>query len=243
VIDQSQSVSLVGPHGPDGLDVRDVVAWYGQAQVLFEVNIAVRPGEIVGVFGHNGAGKSTLLRVIAGLHRHAEYESELNGVRLDRRHPHVIARAGLVLVREGARVFEGLSVEEHLQLGRRLGREAGRGAQSLEATLDLFPALSALRRRPASQLSGGQRQILSLATAFASNPLCLLLDEPSTGLSPQALGVLSESLETLAAKAMPLLVTEQNPEWLARLATRAYLLTLGRVEASGVPAGFMGGTN
>jgi branched-chain amino acid transport system ATP-binding protein len=217
------------------LDIRGVDAWYGQGQVLFGVDVAVLDGEIAGIFGHNGAGKSTLFRTVSGLHRQSHYRAFLDGRAIHGLRPHQIARAGFCFVREGAKVFEGLTVQEHLLLGRRLATLAKRAPIELDAVYDIFPILAEFRRRPASQLSGGQRQLLALGTAFASNPRCLVLDEPSTGLSPQALEVLEGSLRRLADQRLPLLIAEQNPEWLSRLATRAYLLSLGRIEASGEP--------
>jgi branched-chain amino acid transport system ATP-binding protein len=215
------------------LSITGVRASYGQTQVLFGVDVEVRAGEIAGIFGHNGAGKSTLLRVIAGLHPKATYEARLFGQRFDHLPPQSVARMGILLVREGAHVFEGLTVQEHLLLGARLGRISGRGTRELDEIFTLFPILAEFRRRSASQLSGGQRQALALGTAFISNPACLLLDEPSTGLSVLALEVVYEALEKFKSAGLPLLVAEQNPEWLSRIADRAYLLEVGRVDAQG----------
>ena len=221
---------------PQGLSVRALDAWYGQSQVLYGVGLEARRGEIVGVFGHNGAGKSTLLGVIAGLHPDARFQADLDGEALNGRRPHEIARTGLVLVREGARVFPSLEVQEHLKLGQRLARLGGREPGSIRRIYELFPILHEFRSRSAVNLSGGQRQMLALAMALAAGPRCLLLDEPSTGLSPQTLDIVSRALRDFATSGAPVLIAEQNPAWLSELAGRAYLLGLGRVEGEGPPS-------
>jgi branched-chain amino acid transport system ATP-binding protein len=223
----------------DGLRVRDVYAWYGQTQVLFGVNIDVGPREIVGLLGHNGSGKSTVLRVLAGLHRRAEYDVTLGGESLAHLAPHVIARRGLVLVR-GAEVFEGISVEEHLVLGARLGRISGRKAMKVEEIYELMPVLGKFRKRLGPELSGGQRQLLALGMAFAANPRCMILDEPSTGLDVVARRGIAEVLTAFSSRGVPLLIVEQNPTWLAEFADRAYLLELGRVIAEGSVLSLLG---
>ena len=225
------------------LKIQGATASYGQMEVLLGVDIEVGQREVVGLFGHNGAGKTTLLRVIAGLHGNAEYRALLGERRFDHAKPHTIARMGVLLVREGARVFEGLTVQEHLALGTRLGRLGGRTTRDIDEVYDLFPVLAKSRRRPAAQLSGGQRQALALGVAFAAVPACLLLDEPSTGLSPQALESVRVGVQALKRSGVAILVAEQNPEWLLDLADRAYLLDLGKIAASGGPSEFFASTS
>ena len=222
------------------LEISGVDAWYGQAQVLFGVDMAVGPGEVVGVFGHNGAGKSTLLRTVAGVHRQAkgritDADADLLGLRAD-----TIARRGLYLVREGAKAFQTLTVHENLQLGARLARRSGRQARAMEEIYDLFPLLADRRETQAGLLSGGQRQALALAVGYASHATCLLLDEPSTGLAPSIVETVYEIISRLAEDGASLLIAEQNPDWLSHLATRGYLLETGSVAASGIPASFLG---
>jgi branched-chain amino acid transport system ATP-binding protein len=219
-----------------GLAVRDAEAWYGQTQVLFGIDLHVGEHEIVGLFGHNGAGKSTLLRVLAGLHRRASYEAMLGGEALTRLTPEKRARAGLVFVREGANVFEGITVEEHLGLGERLARLGGRAPVEADDVYEHIPILDRFKKRLGSELSGGQRQLLALGMAFSANPRCLILDEPSTGLAPDALQAIFTVMTAFASQGVPVLVTEQNPTWLAQLVRRAYLLELGRIVAEGDPA-------
>jgi branched-chain amino acid transport system ATP-binding protein len=224
-----------------GLVVRGVQAWYGQTQVLFGIDLEVGAREIVGLFGHNGAGKSTLLRVLSGVHRRATYEATLGERRLTGLTPEKCARAGLVFVREGANVFEGITVEEHLDLGARLARLGGRTPVAAEEVYGHIPILDRFRKRLGSELSGGQRQLLALGMAFRANPRCLILDEPSTGLAPDALEAIFEVMTAFAAQGTPVLVTEQNPTWLAQLVRRAYLIELGRIVGEGNATELLGG--
>jgi branched-chain amino acid transport system ATP-binding protein len=208
-------------------------------QVLFGVDMHVGAREIVGLLGHNGSGKSTLLRVLAGLHRRASYEANLGGEPLAHLAPHVIARKGLVLVR-GAEVFEGITVEEHLRLGARLGRLSGRPGLELDQVYEQIPVLGSLRRKLGPELSGGQRQLLALATAFMASPRCMILDEPTTGLDVAARENLAKVLSGFAGQGVPLLLVEQNPTWLAEVAQRAYLIELGHIIAEGEPLSLLG---
>jgi branched-chain amino acid transport system ATP-binding protein len=221
------------------LRVRDVLAWYGQTQVLFGVDMDVGAREIVGLLGHNGSGKSTLLRVLAGLHTRATYEATLGDERLTQLAPHVIARKGLALVR-GAEVFEGITVEEHLVLGARLGRLSGQGALELDQVYERIPVLGRFRTRLGPELSGGQRQLLALGMAFIANPRCMILDEPTTGLDVGARDAVAKVLTAFSEQGVPLLIVEQNPTWLAEIAHRAYLIELGHIIAEGEPLSVLG---
>ena len=218
------------------LDVRNADAWYGRAQVLQRVSVKVKPLEVVGLFGHNGAGKSTLLRMIAGLHTHCSGQVEFGGRPFDRLKPHERAKRGVVLVREGARVFDTLSVHEHMLLGARLARISGRSIRDSEEVYTMLPMLGPLRHRRAGYLSGGQRQMLCLGMAVASRATCMLLDEPSTGLAPAVSELLYVGIESLARSGVTFLIAEQNPIWLGKVATRGYVIEVGRIVSEGQPA-------
>jgi branched-chain amino acid transport system ATP-binding protein len=227
---------------PDAaLAVEDLKAWYGQARALFGVDLAVRPGQIVGVLGHNGAGKTTLLRSIAGVHRSRSGAIRLRGTDIRARSADAIARSGLSLVREGARVFDSMTVGENLALGRQLARRRRAGPPALDAVLDVFPALRDRLDVKGALLSGGQRQMLSLARALLSRPTVLLLDEPSAGLAPAVAKEVFDAVRTLAGDGVALLLTEQNPHWLRGLADTVYLLESGKVTRGGVLEEVVGG--
>jgi branched-chain amino acid transport system ATP-binding protein len=221
------------------LAVGGLDAWYGQAQVLYGIDLTVEASEIVGIFGHNGAGKSTLLRSIVRVHLQTRGEIRFGSRRLDGLRSHEVALAGCTLAREGAPVFETMTVDEHIRLGQRLAQRAGRGERTRDEVYATFPLLAERRSSAAGYLSGGQRQALVLATAFASAPACLLLDEPSTGLAPLVAEDLYRSIAALAEQGVAFLIAEQNPMWLAAVSTRGYLLETGHVAAEGEPSTFV----
>jgi len=216
-----------------GLSIKNLSAWYGQAQALRDINIEVGDGEVVGVLGRNGAGKTTLLRSIAGLQPKISGEILMNGRPITSLSPYLIALRGLALLREGATMAASLTVTQHLELGRRLARKRKRQARALDDIWRWFPLLQPLRLRPAGLLSGGQRQALALASAFVADPEILLLDEPSTGLAPLIAHELFAIIGKLAGQGLRVLVVEQHPAWLEGLAHRNYLLEVGSVIAQG----------
>ncbi len=215
------------------LDLRKLSAWYGQAQVLWDVDLTVADGEVVGLLGRNGAGKTTLLRSIAGLHSKRRGQIAMGSVDASAHRADEVARLGVALVREGARLPASLSVVQNLRLGQRLANAKGRTGRSLDDVWQWFPILQPLADRKAGLLSGGQRQALALAVAFASEPEVLLLDEPSAGLAPPVARALFDTIGQLAGAGMSVLVVEQHPAWLVGLAHRACLLEVGRVVGEG----------
>ena len=165
------------------LDVKRLNAGYGPAQVLFDVSLAARAGEVVALLGRNGAGKSTTLKAVMGLVARLSGEVRFDGRRIDRLEPFEIARLGLGYVPEERRIFTGLSVVENLEVGRQPAR-AGAPAWDEARLFALFPALQRLRTRRGGRMSGGEQQMLAIARTLAGNPKAILLDEPSEGLAP-----------------------------------------------------------
>ncbi|MFG1400154.1 MULTISPECIES: ABC transporter ATP-binding protein [Roseixanthobacter] len=215
------------------LSVRNLCSWHGQAQVLWNVDIDVGEGEVLGILGRNGAGKTTLLRTLARLHDKASGSVEMAGRDISRLKPHAVALHGMALVRDGGRLPASLTVLQMLELGQRLARSRGKAPRSLEETWRWFPLLESLQRTRAGLLSGGQRQALALAAAFASRPSLVLLDEPSAGLSPPVASELFATIRKLAADGLTVVVVEQQAAWLVDLAHRGYLLESGKVSAEG----------
>ena len=215
------------------LQLRRLSAWYGQARVLWDVDLELAAGEVVGVLGRNGAGKTTLLRSIAGLQSKVDGAVELRGDSILRLRVNEISRRGLALLREGGQLPTSLSVLQNLLLGQRLARVRGRGARSVQDVWKWFPILEPLADRKAGLLSGGQRQALALAVAFISEPDVLLLDEPSAGLAPPVAQELFATIGQLAKAGATVLVVEQQPAWLLGLAHRGYLLEIGKITAQG----------
>ena len=212
------------------LAVTGLNAFYGPAQALFDVSLHVRRGEFVVLQGLNGAGKSTLLKALMGLEVRSEgvinYQTEAGRKDVARWDTHRRAQAGLGYVAEDRRLFTGLSVHENLRV------VAGRDADSTEArVLDLFPVLKTMLARPASQMSGGEQQMLAIARTLMTGPRLLLLDEPCEGIAPVLVESIRDALLTLKAGGMPMLVAEQN-RVLAASADRLVLLVAGKVRDS-----------
>ena len=209
------------------LAVEGLNAWWGHAQALFDVQLQVGEGELVVLQGLNGAGKSTLLQALIGIGPKAQGRIVWDGQTIDGWPAHRRARAGLGFVAEDRRLFTGLSVQDNLWIAAQAG---GRGApaQRLQQVLQLFPQLQPMLWRPASQMSGGEQQMLALARTLMTGPHLLLLDEPCEGIAPVLVAALRDALLQLARGGMTLLVAEQN-HILAAHAHRVLNLVGGRL--------------
>ena len=211
------------------LEVAGLRSFYGRSQVLWDIDFAIRAGEGLGIIGHNGAGKSTLLRTIAGVHERMQGSIKLLGEEVLDKPPHEISRRGLSLVREGAPVFGGLSILENLQMGATLAERRGRTPLAMSEVFEVFPVLDEMKDRKSGFLSGGQRQMLALATAFVSQPSILLLDEPSAGLSPEAAATAFEAVGRMRQAGLCIVIAEQNIEWLTGVASHTREIESGRM--------------
>ena len=214
--------------------VRDLNVGYDGLQVLFDVNMEIAEGEIVALLGTNGAGKSTLLRAITGI-----TEADFGAVIFDGRDithapPNEIAALGVASMPGGAGVFPGLSVRENL---RSAGWLVRRDRPVLDArtaeVLEVFPVLAERLEEPASNLSGGQQQMLALAMALLSRPKLLIIDELSLGLAPVVVGKLAELVREVAAGGTTVLLVEQSVNVALGMAGTAYFMERGRVQFSG----------
>jgi branched-chain amino acid transport system ATP-binding protein len=204
------------------LAVRGLDAFYGKAQALFGVELQVAAGEVVALIGRNGAGKSTLLKAVMGLVS-ARGEIEFDGRRIEALPPHARARLGLGYVPEDRRIFVDLTVRENLRVGSQ-GR-----AFDLDTLLRLFPNLAEMLDRRAAQMSGGEQQMLAVARTLVAAPRAVLLDEPSEGIAPLIVARLAEAVRTMKRQGVAVLLSEQNPKFVAAVADRALLLERGRM--------------
>ena len=216
------------------LVVKDLTSSYGMARVLWQVNLELPAGVGVGITGRNGAGKSTLLRTIAGLHRQAVGQVRVLGRDVLGCQPYQVARLGVTFVREGSPVFGQLSVGENIALGSSLAQRRGLSTLALDEIWTIFPVLEQMSTRRAGLLSGGQRQMLALATALASRPTLLLLDEPSAGLAPEAAATAFAAIRRLTQLGVSILIAEQNRDWLIGVAESSYHLEAGRMSSAAV---------
>ena len=217
------------------LEVDRIRVSYGAAPAIVDVSLAIGARELVCVVGPNGAGKSTLINAIAGLHRIDSGALRLDGSDLARLPAHRYCDRGIAIVPEGRRLFIGMTVRENLELGGYRRAVRTRRAQSLERICALFPVLGERLAARAGALSGGQQQMLAIGRALMAEPRLLLLDEPSLGLAPLIVGALFETIRTIAASGVTMLLVEQNVAMALDVATRAYVLEEGRIAAEGKP--------
>jgi branched-chain amino acid transport system ATP-binding protein len=209
------------------LEVRHLTAGYGRARVLFDVELELGAGEVVMLTGRNGAGKSTTLKAIMGLIARAG-DLRFDATQLARLEAYEIARLGLGYVPEDRRIFAALTVAENLEVGRRAPRP-GLPAWNEARVFALFPPLAAMAHRLAARLSGGEQKMLAIARTLIGNPRAVLLDEPSEGLAPLVVRQMAAALAELKRAGLSVLICEQNAQFAARLADRAYLIERGRV--------------
>ncbi len=219
------------------LEARDVVAGYGEVEILHGVSLVVREGEMVAVIGPNGAGKSTLLRAIFGLLPVRSGAVVMKGEELTNAQPERLVRKGLSYVPQVANVFPSLTILENLQMGGFI-RQDGLRAR-LDAVLDLFPDLASRRLERADKLSGGQRQMLALARALMLDPDILLLDEPSASLSPKMVGVIFDRIQTINRAGTAVLLVEQNAREALNVCHRGYVLAMGVNRLEGEASGLL----
>ncbi|MDP2702892.1 MAG: ABC transporter ATP-binding protein [Candidatus Rokubacteria bacterium] len=215
------------------IEARELHAGYGLAQVLRGASVEAAGGEIVVLLGPNGAGKSTLLRVAAGLLRATRGSVVLDGLPIGHAPPWEIAARGLVMVPEGGRAFEPLSVRENLELGAFLPHAHARAEETIREVFALFPILESRQRGRAENLSGGERQMLALGRGLMACPRVLCLDDPFLGLGREVADKVGDAIRAVAARGVAVLLAGQHVRRLLRLAHRGYLLDEGRVALEG----------
>ena len=214
------------------LQVQGLNAWYGAAQILFDVSLQVGRGEVVALMGRNGAGKSTTLKALMGMVARRGSVQFL-GQDIARREPHDIARLGLGYVPEERRIFTDLSVMDNLEVGRQRPRRWPDGTAAPEWTPEklfaLFPNLGEMPQRPGGRMSGGEQQMLTVARTLMGQPLLVLLDEPSEGVAPLIVQQMARTIRALKAQGVSVLLSEQNLPFAEAVADRAYLIEQGQV--------------
>jgi branched-chain amino acid transport system ATP-binding protein len=198
--------------------------------------LSVDEGEIVTLIGANGAGKTTTLRTVSGLVRPASGAIRFEGRDITKLAPSAIVRAGIGHSPEGRRVFPRMTVRENLELGAYTRRSRAEIAADIEQVLTIFPRLRERYEQKAGTMSGGEQQMLAMARAMMSRPRLLLLDEPSLGLSPLLVQTIFAVIRDINARGTTILLIEQNARQALAVATRGYVLEVGRVAHSGPAA-------
>lgn len=215
------------------LEAKSLCAWYGAAQILYDVDLEVRRGEVVALMGRNGAGKSTTLKALMGMLAKRRGSIRFLGQDISKTEPHHAARLGLGFVPEDRRVFTDLTVMENLEVGRQAGRQwADGGAAPLwtpEKLFKLFPNLGEMPDRPGGRMSGGEQQMLTVARTLMGNPYLVLLDEPSEGVAPVIVEQMAHMILELKAQGVSILLSEQNMHFAELVSDRAYVLEKGQI--------------
>jgi ABC-type branched-subunit amino acid transport system ATPase component len=208
------------------LTVSNIVAGYGETEILHGVSIAIEEGHIVTIIGPNGSGKSTLLKAIFGLIKPKAGQVLFQGKDITGHAPETVVRRGLCYVPQSSNIFPSLSINENLEMGAFVRTDDFR--QRLEEMYLLFPDLAGRRKDRAGTLSGGQRQMLALARALMLDPALLLLDEPSAGLAPNLVGSVFEKILGINRAGVAILLVEQNAKEALQLSSWGYVLASGQ---------------
>jgi branched-chain amino acid transport system ATP-binding protein len=225
---------------PPALAVEGLCAWYGAAQILYDVTFTVERGEVVALMGHNGAGKSTTMKAIMGLLARRSGVIRANGRDISALKPFEIARLGVGFTPEDRRIFSDLSVLENLDIGRQPPRTFADGTPAPvwtpQTLFRLFPNLAEQRHRRGGRMSGGEQQMLTIARTLMGNPLIVLLDEPSEGIAPLIVEEIANTIVELKKRGLSILLCEQNVGFAQFVCDRAYMLEKGQIRWAGTMA-------
>ena len=214
------------------LEVRDLHAYYGKSHILQGVTFDVGSGEIVSLLGRNGVGRSTTIKAIMGdVPPHGSVR--FRGEELVGLPPHVIARKGLGYVPENRDIFPGLTLRENLLLGRKSTKQIGRW--SYDDVFELFPLLRERADVLGGVLSGGEQQMLTICRTLMGDPELIMIDEPTEGLAPRLVELVSGLLERIAARGVSILLVEQKLTIALRISRRLYVMGHGRIVFEGTP--------
>ncbi len=215
------------------LEARGLAAWYGAAQILFDVDLKVQRGEVVALMGRNGAGKSTTLKALIGMLGKRRGNITFLGQDISRSEPHHAARLGLGYVPEDRRIFTDLTVMENLIVGQQAPRRWMDGSEAPlwtpERLFQLFPNLGEMPNRMGGRMSGGEQQMLTVARTLMGNPYLVLLDEPSEGVAPVIVEQMAHMILALKKQGVSILLSEQNMHFAELVSDRAYVLEKGQI--------------
>jgi branched-chain amino acid transport system ATP-binding protein len=215
------------------LEIKDLRVHYGRAEALKGISIGVEEGSIVTLLGANGAGKTTTLRTVSGLKRLTSGEIWYQDKRIDGLPPHEIVKRGISHVPEGRQLFYSLSAMQNLEMGAFLLKGRGEFKKKLDSIYEHFPALKERVKHQASDLSGGEQQMVAVARALMSNPRVLLMDEPSLGLSPIMVSEVAKIIKEINQTGVTIVLVEQNARMALKLANTAYVLEVGTIALQG----------
>lgn len=214
-------------------EVKNLFVYYSKAKALEDVSLYVEDGEVVSIIGANGAGKTTLLRAISGLTKSTSGEIWFQDKRIDGMPAHDVVKTGISQVPAGKMIIAPMTVMDNLRMGCIFKKDKSYFKEELETVFKYFPILKNLTAQLGGNLSGGQQQMLAVARALMSRPKLMLMDEPSTGLSPLLVAEVANIIEEINKSGISVLLVEQNSHMALKLANRAYVLELGKVVLQG----------
>lgn len=211
------------------IKVEALVSGYDKKEVLHGIDIEIREGEITALIGRNGVGKTTLLQTIMGFIKPKKgrilfQDTDISGIK-----PHIIARMGVSYVPQGKSIFPHMTIEEHIDLGAWILESKEEKKQMAEKIYVLFPRLKERRTQKAGTLSGGERQMLSIARSMMSRPKLLFLDEPSFGLSPIMVDTVFQRINTISKEGVTIFVVEQNAKKALNSSSMGYVMDMGKI--------------
>ncbi|NYZ16415.1 ABC transporter ATP-binding protein [Azospirillum sp. RWY-5-1] len=218
------------------LTVTDLDLFYGDAQALDRVSLAVAEGSTTAIVGANGAGKTSLIRSIAGILKPAAGSIRFRDREIAGQPSHRVCDLGIGQVAEGRQVFPSLTVRENLEMGAVIPRARAGAKDSFARVLAMFPRLEERLGQAAGTLSGGEQQMLAIGRCLMGKPDLIMFDEPSLGLAPALVSELFRTIRTLAADGMTIVLVEQNVAASLKVADRGYVLENGRIALSGTGA-------
>jgi branched-chain amino acid transport system ATP-binding protein len=214
------------------LDVQDIHTYYGDAYVLQGLSLTLEQGQILGLLGRNGVGKTTLVNSIVGFTPPRRGKIVFKGVDITGMSSFEAIRSGMGLVPQGRRVFPTLTVEENLTVAERHGERHG---WNLKRVYALFPRLEERRNQRARTLSGGEQQMLAIGRGLMTNPVCLIMDEPSEGLAPIIIQGVWDAVAKLKQEGLSILLVEQNASLALKLVDYVHVMSKGQVVYSAMP--------
>lgn len=215
--------------GDDFLNAENIVVHYGSVEAIREVSLSVNRGQLDALIGANGAGKSTVLRAISGLIKPSSGQITFQGIRIDGWPPERILKQGISHVPEGRRIFPSMTVYENLKMGGFSQNDKTRFKKSLDTVYTLFPELRRRHRQAGGTLSGGEQQMLAIGRALMSDLKLLLMDEPTIGLSPIMVKMLTERIVELSHTGIGILLVEQNVKIALEISKECYVMETGRI--------------
>ena len=215
------------------LEIRGIDSGYGKIQILFDASLRVERGEIVTIVGPNGAGKSTALKTVMGYLKPTKGHIVFDGNDITGKPVHEIVTSGIGYVPQGRITFHEMTVLENIEMGAFYLRDKKQIKEGLEMVYTIFPRLAERRKQLAGTMSGGEQQMVAIGRAMMSHPKCVILDEPSLGLSPKFVDLIFAKLQGMRNIGLSLLLVEQNAARALAVSDRGYVMDLGRNYADG----------